>query len=87
MKKTLFLLLVLLITCCFISCKKECVCHWGGIVFVHDDGRIGTGYPGSISFGKLSDTDCKNLDTPADTVRNEQDGITYYYYYRECQLQ
>jgi len=85
MKKTLFLLLILLITCCFVSCKKECFCG-GGAEGIDDDGQIWTGHIWQ-SFGKLSNTDCKNLEGLIKIERDEERGCTITYHYGGCQLQ
>jgi hypothetical protein len=91
MKKRLFLLLVLLITCCFISCKKECVCRFE-IEGVYDDELhqfLDILYEESIQLGQLSDIDCKNWVGHIDTVRYEDGniGLTTYFTYAECFLQ
>ena len=74
---------------CFISCKKECICSIGGILWIDDDGAVANGYPASegISVGKLNNTDCKNFEGFTKTERDEQIGRTYYTTYGKCQLQ
>ena len=87
MKKTLFLLLVVTITCCSISCKKECVC-WGFIDTAFDDanGAIATA-DFEESVGKLSNKDCKNWENHTTITRDDEREATITTTYVKCQLQ
>jgi hypothetical protein len=89
MKKILFLLLVAIIACCFISCKKECVCQFE-VEEVYDDDphpNIHINYMESIPLGKLSNLDCKDWIGHTSTWRYEEWNLTTYTTYTKCYLQ
>ena len=84
-KLCLVLFFSILVGFSFNSCKKECTCNVGG-EFVDDDGGWGTVITARLPFGKLSNSDCMNLEG-SKTERDEEKGTTYYLMYSECQLQ